>query len=553
MSKYLKFDTPAQKQAEDLRSNYGLENHGLIHLDRVYWNLPEPALYEEAVFRNEGKIVNGGAFQVYTGKWTARAANDKYFVREPSTEDKIDWGEYNRPMSPEKFNGLFTRLQAFFQGEELFVQDVYAGADPAHRIAVRIITDKAWQSLFARNMCITIKDLAEHKSFVPDFTLIAAPSFKVDPRIDGTLSQTAIVIDFSKRLAIIANSSYAGEIKKSIFTIMNYLKPLQDVMSMHCSANVGKKGDVALFFGLSGTGKTTLSADPLRKLIGDDEHGWSDDGVFNYEAGCYAKVIRLSAENEPEIYECTRRFGTILENVIYDPASRMIDLDDEQITENTRCSYPLDFIPNSVPDKMVKKHPENVIFLTCDAQGVMPPIARLDMDQAIYHFISGYTSKIAGTEMGLGIEPEITFSACFGAPFMVHHPFFYADLLKKKMQKYKTNVWLVNTGWIGGKFGVGKRISIRHTRNMLNAVLDGKLNKVKYRKDNLFGFEVPLTCPNVPDDVFDPSNAWGNKKEYWKKYDALAARYIENFKLFTKGCPDEIVVAGPKRMKSVAV
>lgn len=549
MSKYLKFETPAQKQAADLKSAYGLQNHGLVHLDRVYWNLPEASLYEEAIFRNEGKVVHGGPLLVNTGKWTARAANDKYFVKEPSTEDKIDWGEYNRPMSPEKFDGIFSRLQAFLQGEELFVQDVYAGADPNYQMPIRVITDTAWQSLFARNMFLTLQTLEKYKTHVPDFTLIASPSFKLDPRVDGTNSETGIVVDFSKRLAIVANSSYGGEVKKTIFTIMNYLMPIQDIMSMHCSANVGKEGDVALFFGLSGTGKTTLSADPNRKLIGDDEHGWSDNSVFNYEGGCYAKVIRLSSENEPEIYACTRRFGTILENVVYDPTSRRIDLDDEQITENTRASYPLDFIPNSIPEKMVTTHPKNVIFLTCDAQGVMPPIARLDMNQAIYHFISGYTSKIAGTELGLGIEPEITFSACFGAPFMVHHPYLYADLLRSKIEKHGAKVWLVNTGWVGGKFGVGKRISIRHTRNMLNAVLNGELDNVEYRKDKLFNFDIPLTCPNVPPDVLDPENAWGNKAEYWMKYDALVSRYIENFKVFAEGCPEEILKAGPKRLK----
>jgi phosphoenolpyruvate carboxykinase (ATP) len=322
-------------------------------------------------------------------------------------------------------------------------------------------------------------------------------------------------------------------------------------MSMHCSANVGKKDDVALFFGLSGTGKTTLSADPSRKLIGDDEHGWSDEGVFNYEGGCYAKVIRLSAENEPEIYACTRRFGTILENVVYDPGSRKIDLDDDHFTENTRSSYPLEFIPNAMEEKMARSHPKNIVFLTCDAQGVMPPIARLNMNQAIYHFISGYTSKIAGTEIGLGIEPEITFSACFGAPFMVHHPYRYADLLRQKAEKVGATVWLVNTGWVGGKFGVGKRISIRHTRNMLNAALEGKLDSVEYRKDKLFGFEVPHTCPDVPEDVFIPENAWGNKNEYWQKYDALVARYIENFKIYAAGCPQEVLAAGPRRLRDV--
>lgn len=547
--KYLKFDTPAIKHAKDRKSNFGLENHGLTHLDVVYWNLPTSALIEEAVFRGEGKLVNGGAFQTNTGKWTARAANDKYFVQEESTENQIDWGEYNRPMTPEKFSGIFARLQAHWQGEELFVQDVYAGADPEYRLPVRVISDKAWSAHFVRNMLISENDLAKLKEFVPDFTVMVSPGFKLDPRIDGTISETAIIINFAQKLAIIAGSSYAGEIKKSVFTIMNYLMPLEDVMSMHCSANVGKKGDVALFFGLSGTGKTTLSADPKRYLIGDDEHGWSDSGVFNYEAGCYAKAIRLSAEAEPEIHACTSMFGTILENVVFDLASRQIDLDDDRLTENTRLSYPLEYIPNAVPEKMVKSQPKNIIFLTADAQGVMPPIARLTMDQAIYHFISGYTSKIAGTEIGLGIEPQITFSACFGAPFMVHHPYFYASLLKKKAEQSGAKIWLVNTGWVGGKFGVGKRISIRHTRNMLNAALEGKLDKVKYRKDKLFGFEIPTSCPDVPEEVFEPSNAWGDKDDYWRKYDALASRYIENFKLFAEAVPKEILKTGPKRLR----
>jgi phosphoenolpyruvate carboxykinase (ATP) len=549
--KYLEFETPATKQATELASDFKLSNHGLLKLDRVFWNLPTPALYEEAIFRGEAHMIYGGPLIVNTGKWSARAANDKFIVKESSTEDKIWWGVYNRPFSQEKFDGLLARLQAFLQGEELFVQDCYVGADPNYRMPIRIITDSAWQSLFARNMFLTIRNRDELKKHVPEFTLIAAPSFTCDPRIDGTRSETGIIINFAQRLAIVANSSYGGEIKKSIFTIMNFLLPQQGVMAMHCSANVGKQGDVALFFGLSGTGKTTLSADPNRQLIGDDEHGWSDEGVFNFEGGCYAKVIRLSAEHEPQIYACTRRFGTILENVIWDPASRKIDLDDDKLTENTRASYPLEFIPNVVEEKMVRSHPKNVIFLTCDASGVLPPIARLDMNQAMYHFISGYTSKIAGTEIGLGIEPEITFSACFGAPFMVHHPFYYANLLKQKMEKHGAKCWLVNTGWVGGKFGVGKRISIRHTRNLLNAALDGKLDDVQFRKDKLFGFEVPLTCPEVPEDVLEPSNSWGNKEEYWTRYDSLAARYIENFKLFSEGCPEEVIQAGPKRLSQL--
>ena len=548
MSKYLHFDTPATKQARDLASDYRLKNHGLLHLDRVFWNLPNPALYEEIIFRNEGRIAHQGSVLVNTGKHTARAATDKFVVQEDSTADKIWWGDYNRPFSPEKFNALWARVQAFAQDKELFVQDCYAGADPEYRLKVRIITEKAWHSLFARNMFITTDNQDELKHFVPDFTVIAVPGFQVDPKIDGTRSSTGIVLNFPQRMAIIANSLYGGEIKKTIFTVLNFLLTFEGVLPMHCSANVGDKGDVALFFGLSGTGKTTLSADPRRRLIGDDEHGWSSSGVFNFEGGCYAKVIHLSAEYEPQIYACTRKFGTILENVVYDPATRRIDLDDNILTENTRASYPLEFIPNTVPERMTDSHPKNIIFLTCDASGVMPPIARLTPEQAQYHFISGYTSKIAGTEIGLGIEPQITFSACFGGPFMVRHPFEYSEMLKQRMLKHGSQCWLVNTGWVGGRFGVGKRISIRHTRNLLNAALENKLNKVQFRKDKLFDFEVPLSCPDVPEEVLEPSNSWGVKDDYWKKYDALAARFIENFKLFASGCSPEVIDAGPKRI-----
>jgi phosphoenolpyruvate carboxykinase (ATP) len=549
MSKYLEFDTPAIKEKSELASDFKLKNQGLTHLDRVYWNLPDEALYEEIVFRNEGKISKHGPILVNTGKHTARAAADKFVVQEESTKDKIWWGVHNRPFSSEKFNQLMGRVQAFCQDEELFVQDCYAGADPEYRLKVRIITEKAWHSLFARNMFITTENKEELKQFIPDFTVIGLPGFKANASIDSTRSETGIILNFAERTAIIANSLYGGEIKKSIFTVLNFLLTFEDVLPMHCSANVGKKGDAALFFGLSGTGKTTLSADPNRLLIGDDEHGWSSKGIFNFEGGCYAKVIRLSAESEPEIYDTTRRFGTILENVVFDPVSRNIDLDDDMITENTRCSYPLEFIPNIVPEGYTNNHPKNIIFLTCDASGVMPPIARLSPEQAQYHFISGYTSKIAGTEIGLGIEPQIAFSACFGAPFMVRRPSDYADMLKQRMLKHKANVWLVNTGWVGGRFGVGKRISIRHTRNLLNAALDGKLDKVKFREDKLFGFEVPLSCPDVPEEVLEPSNSWGDKDEYWQKYDALGARFIENFKLYAKDCPEEVKAAGPVRLK----
>ncbi len=551
MSKYLEFNTPASKEAKQLASDYKLENHGLTYLDRVYWNLPESALYEESIFRNEGRMTADGPLCVNTGKHTARAAADKFVVREESTEEKIWWGVHNRPFSLEKFNSLLTRLQAYSQGEEYFVQDCYAGADPEYRMPVRIITQKAWHSLFARNMFITTPDQDELKNFVPDFTVISVPGFKLDPKIDGTRTETGIILNFADRIAIIANTLYGGEIKKSVFTVLNFLLTFKDVLPMHCSANVGKNGQVALFFGLSGTGKTTLSADPSRNLIGDDEHGWSANGIFNFEGGCYAKVIRLSEESEPEIYACTKKYGTILENVVYDPVSRNIDLDDDSVTENTRASYPLEFIPNIVPEGYAHNHPSDIIFLTCDASGVMPPIARLDAEQAQYHFISGYTSKIAGTEIGLGIEPQITFSSCFGAPFMVRKPSDYAAMLKERMLKHGSRCWLVNTGWVGGRFGVGKRISIRHTRNLLNAALEGKLDNVEYRKDKLFGFEVPLTCPDVPEDVLEPSNSWGNKDEYWKKYDALAARFIENFKLYEKDVDQKVKNAGPQRLSKI--
>jgi phosphoenolpyruvate carboxykinase (ATP) len=548
MSKYLEFTTPASKQAAELASDYRLKNHGLVAVDRSYWNLPEAALYEEAIFRNEGHLTSDGALVVHTGKHTARAASDKFIVKEQTNEDKIWWGEYNRPFSPEKFSALFGRVQAYCQGQELFVQDCYAGADPNYRLPVRIVTEKAWHSLFARNMFITAKDRETLRRFVPEFTVIALDKFKTDPRVDGTLSETAIVLNFSDRLALVLNTQYAGEIKKSVFTVLNFLLTFDNVLPMHSSANVGDQGDVALFFGLSGTGKTTLSADPKRKLIGDDEHGWSSSGVFNFEAGCYAKVIRLSGDHEPEIYKATHTYGTILENVVYDPVSRKIDLEDDSITENTRASYPLHFIPNIIKEGYVNSHPKNIVFLTCDASGVMPPIARLNPAQAQYHFISGYTSKIAGTEIGLGIEPQITFSTCFGAPFMVRHPFVYAAMLKQQMLAHDARCWLVNTGWVGGRFGVGKRISIRHTRNLLNAALEGKLDHIQYRQDKLFGFEVPTSCPEVTQDVLEPSASWGDKNEYWKKYDALAARFSENFKLFSDGCAQEVSDAGPKRL-----
>jgi phosphoenolpyruvate carboxykinase (ATP) len=548
MSGYFDVPTPAAKHSSDHASVYGLENHGLQNLHRVYWNLPAPALYEEIVFRREGRLSHLGPVVVHTGKHTARAAADKFVVREETTEHQVWWGEYNRPFSPQNFSALRARLAAFLQGRDVFVQDCYAGADPEYRLPVRIITEYAWHSLFARIMFLKAPSHDALRHHVPEFTVICAPSFLASPLVDGTRTGTFIVINFRERLAIIGGTSYGGEIKKTIFTVLNYLLPLSGVMSMHCSANVNG-GDVALFFGLSGTGKTTLSADPARHLIGDDEHGWSENGVFNFEDGCYAKVIRLSPTAEPQIYACTRRFGTILENVAIDPATRFLDLDDDQLTENTRAAYPLDYIENALPSKMAG-HPTNVVLLTCDASGVLPPISRLSPEQAMYHFVSGYTSKIAGTEIGLGAEPEITFSTCFGAPFMVHRPGVYADLLKARILRYGASCWLVNTGWTGGPFGVGKRISIQHTRTLLNDALSGKLHDVPFRKDPVFGFDVPTVCEGVPTEILDPANTWPSREEYYRKYDALAARFIENFKLFAADCPDEVRHAGPRRLSS---
>lgn len=546
MNNLLNIVTPAQAEAAALKSDYGLENHGLGNLRVAYWNLPTEALYEEITFRKEAKIARQGPIVANTGKHTARSANDKFVVKEPTTEEKIWWGQYNRPMSPDKFNDLYNRLQGFLQGRDVFVQDCYAGADPNYRMPVRMITELAWHSHFVRNMFILPKTNEEYRRHVPDFTVICVPSFKGIPQIDGTPANTFIALNFAQKLCIIGNTAYAGEIKKSIFTILNFLLPLDGVMPMHCSANIGKGGDAAIFFGLSGTGKTTLSADPNRGLIGDDEHGWSDEGVFNFEGGCYAKVIQLSPSAEPQIYATTRMFGTILENVPYDPVTRVIDLDDESITENTRASYPLEYISNAVPEKL-GGHPKNIILLTCDASGVMPPIAKLTPEQAMYQFISGYTSKIAGTEVGLGKEPEMTFSACFGGPFMVHHPSFYADLLKRKILRYGVNCWLVNTGWIGGPYGIGKRISIKYTRALLNAALSGELLNVEYKTDPVFGFQVPQSCGEVPVSVLNPGESWSNKDDYAKRYKELAARFIENFKKFEEGCPPEVIAAGPKR------
>jgi phosphoenolpyruvate carboxykinase (ATP) len=545
----LNIQTPAQTEALALRSDHGIESLGLTNLHQVYWNLPAEALYEEVVVRGEGRISQSGAVVVNTGMQTARSPNDKYIVRESTTEENVWWGEYNRPISSEKFNELFIRLQGFLQGKDVFVQDCFVCADPQYQMPIRIISEYAWHSLFARNMFILPRTRDEYKRHVPDFTVLSIPSFHGLPQIDGTQTDTFIAINFGQCLCIIGNTAYAGEIKKSVFTILNYRLPLRGVMPMHCSANIGENGDTALFFGLSGTGKTTLSADPTRRLIGDDEHGWNDNGVFNFEAGCYAKVIKLSPSAEPQIHACTRRFGTILENVVLDAASRNIDLDDDSISENTRASYPLEYIENTAMERR-GAHPKSIVILTCDAFGVMPPIARLTPEQTLYQFISGYTSKIAGTEIELGREPEITFSTCLGAPFMVHRPAAYVELMKRKIMRHSPNCWLVNTGWIGGPFGVGKRISIEYTRTLLEAALTGKLVSSDFHEDPIFRFQVPEYCEGVPAKILNPADSWPDKGSYMSKYRQLAMHFVYNFKRFESDCP-ELVSAGPTRQRNL--
>lgn len=534
-----------QYRRNELKSDFGLQNHGLSKLNRVYWNPPVEPLYEEIILRREGTIAHEGPVVVRTGLHTARAAKDKFIVCQMPSAEHVSWGENNQAFSKEKFSQLFIRLQAYLEGRDLFVQDCYAGADPAHRISVRVITENAWHSLFALNMFIQPKDLDEYRQYVPDFTILCVPSFNAIPSIDETNSGTFIILDFEKKLCLICGTAYSGEIKKSVFTVLNYILPFEGILPMHCSASEGEQGDVALYFGLSGTGKTSLSADTNRRLIGDDEHGWSDHGVFNFEGGCYAKVIRLSPVAEPEIYACTQRFGTILENVMYDPSTRIIDLSNDEITENTRASYPLRYIGNSTFEN-IANHPKNIILLTCDALGVMPPIARLTTNQALYHFISGYTAKVGGTEVGLGTEPEITFSACYGAPFMVHHPSLYTELLQKKIEQNGVNCWLLNTGWISGPYGTGHRISIEHTRRLLTAALDGSLFDMDYIVDPVFGFEIPQKCKGVPEEILDPASSWPNDKEYLTKYRHLAQRFIENFENYTQYCSEEIALSGPR-------
>lgn len=527
-----------------LPSRFGLEAHGLNNLNREYWNMTTAALVEESVKRREGFIAHEGPLVVRTGHHTGRSPSDKFIVRRPGMGDDIWWGDINREFDPDHFDRLRRKVTAYFQGRDVFIQDTTAAADPQYRMPIRVVTEHAWQNLFARNLFIR-RPLDKLPDHLPDYTILHACHCHATPEDDGTNSEAFIVLDLYKRLVLIGGTSYAGEIKKSVFTILNYLLPRQGVLSMHCSANMGEEGDVALFFGLSGTGKTTLSSDPQRRTIGDDEHGWGDDGVFNFEGGSYAKVIRLRQELEPLIWAATRRFGCILENVMVDPHTRRVDFDDATLTENTRAAYPIGFLPNHVPEGR-GSHPRHIFLLTADAFGVMPPIARLSPDQALYYFISGYTSKLAGTERGLGKEPEATFSACFGAPFLPLHPRAYAQLLGEKIAKHKPSVWLVNTGWTGGPYGVGERISLPYTRAMVTAALAGELDDVPMRVDPRFGLAVPEQCPGVPPEVLDPVKTWGDPEAYEQQARALVARFEQNFEQFKGQLPAEVGAAGPR-------
>lgn len=531
------------KTIGEFNAAHGPEAIGLTGLAAVHWNLEAPRLYEEALRRGEAQLARGGALVATTGSHTGRSPKDKYVVRDAGTENEI-WWDNNGSITPEQFATLLDDFRAHARGKELFAQDLYGGADPAHRVRARVYTELAWHSLFIRNLLIRPERDAL-ASYVPELTIIDLPSFQADPARHGCRSKTVIAIDFSQKIVLIGGSAYAGEMKKSVFTYLNYVLPGAGVMPMHCSANASldETGDSALFFGLSGTGKTTLSNDSSRQLIGDDEHGWSRDGIFNFEGGCYAKTIRLSRNAEPEIYATTERFGTVMENVVIDPLTRVPDFDDASLTENTRCAYPLDFIANASATGRAG-HPKNIVMLTCDAFGVMPPIAKLTGAEAMYHFLSGYTAKVAGTERGL-TAPEATFSTCFGAPFMPRHPSVYGNLLRELMAEHGVDCWLVNTGWTGGGVGTGRRMPIRVTRRLLSAALDGSLAQTEFRRDPYFGFSVPVEVPGVETQVLSPVETWTNKTAFAETATRLVTMFRENFKRFENHVDADVRAAEP--------
>ena len=520
---------------------FQLEDQGIKGLGDVYYNLMEPALIEAALKNNEGKLGKGGAFLVTTGKFTGRSPKDKHVVKTADVADKI-WWENNKAMSPEGFDALYADMLEHMKGKDYYVQDLVGGADPTHSINVRMVTELAWHNLFIRHL-LRRPEREALDSFVSDFTVINCPSFSADPERHDCRSETVIAMNFDKKLILIGGTQYAGENKKSVFTLLNYLLPEKGIMPMHCSANhaIGNPVDTAIFFGLSGTGKTTLSADPSRTLIGDDEHGWSDRGTFNFEGGCYAKTIGLNPEAEPEIYATTEKFGTVIENMVYDEDTFELDFDDASLTQNMRCAYPLDYISNS-SESALGGHPKNVILLTCDAYGVLPPIARLTPAQAMYHFLSGFTSKTPGTERGV-VEPEPTFSTCFGAPFMPRRPEEYGNLLREKIAKHGATCWLVNTGWTGGAFGTGSRMPIKATRGLLTAALEGSLNEVEFRKDENFGFDVPVSVPGVDDQLLDPRQTWADKAAYDVQAAKLVTMFADNFEQYVPHIDDDVKAA----------
>jgi phosphoenolpyruvate carboxykinase (ATP) len=520
---------------------HGADKFGLQRLKAVHWNLEAARLYEESLKRGESQIARGGALCADTGSHTGRSPKDKFVVRDALTENTV-WWDNNGAISSEQFDVLLADFLKHAEGRELFAQDLYGGADPAHRVKARVFTEFAWHSLFIRNLLIR-PEAAEIASYVPELTIVDLPSFRADPKRHGCRSETVIAIDFTRKIVLIGGTAYAGEMKKSVFTYLNYTLPTKGVVPMHCSANVGRNDDPAVFFGLSGTGKTTLSADPDRTLIGDDEHGWSKEGIFNFEGGCYAKTIKLSAEAEPQIYAASQRFGTVLENIVMDPISREVDFDDQTKTENTRSAYPLDFIPNASRTGRAGT-PKNIVMLTADAFGVMPPIAKLTPAEAMYHFLSGYTAKVAGTERGLvGVQPE--FSTCFGSPFLPRHPSEYANLLRDFIAKHHVDCWLVNTGWTGGGYGVGRRMPIRVTRRLLTAALDGSLNRADFRRDPYFGFAVPTSVPGVEPHILYPVKTWQDKAAFAETAKNLIGMFAKNFEKFEAHVDDAVKAAAP--------
>jgi len=514
---------------------------------KIHWNYAPAELYEEILRREEGMLNDTGAIMVDTSAFTGRAPKDKYVVKDDKSETTVWWGDINQPIEPSVFDEVYDEMIKYLYNKELYVRDGFAGADPRYRMGVRFVNTQAWQNLFVYNMFLR-PSKGEHEEFLPQFTVIDAPEFVVDPKRFGIKHSNFALVNLSKNIIIIGGSGYAGEMKKGIFSVLNYVLPHEKhVLSMHCSANIGQAGDTAVFFGLSGTGKTTLSADPNRKLIGDDEHGWTDEGVFNFEGGCYAKVVNLSKEKEPQIWDAIK-FGAILENTRFFPGTRTVDFEDTRVTENTRVSYPIHHIENAAEPSIGGK-PKNIFFLTCDAFGVLPPISKLNPGQAMYHFISGYTAKVAGTEMGV-TEPSATFSACFGAAFLPLHPTKYAEILGEKMREDKVNVWLVNTGWVGGPYGVGNRISLKYTRAMITAALEGKLENVDYHEHTVFGVGMPKTCPGVPDEVLSQKAMWKNDSAFYEKANDLASRFAKNFEKYAEYANEEILAGGPKSLET---